>query len=64
MDKNIPVVCHNVIQKQKKHANFGIPTEWHFSSTSHGKGACGDVIAFPIRESIGKLWAFQLVWGT
>ena len=31
--KNFLNLCH--------HRNdFGIPAEWHFSATSHGKGAC------------------------
>ena len=24
-------------------ADFGVPAEWHFSATSHGKGACDGV---------------------
>ena len=27
----------------KHEADFGVPAEWHFSATSHGKGACDGV---------------------
>ena len=31
--KNFINLCHHEI-------DFGIPAQWHFSATSHGKGAC------------------------
>ena len=34
--KNFINLCHH-------EADFGVPAEWHFSATSHGKGACDGV---------------------
>ena len=34
--KNFINLCHH-------EAEFGVPAEWHFSATSHGKGACDGV---------------------
>ena len=34
--KNFINLCHH-------QDNFGVPAEWHFSATSHGKGACDGV---------------------
>ncbi len=34
--KNFINLCHHK-------ADFGVPAEWHFSATSHGKGACDGV---------------------
>jgi hypothetical protein len=31
----LKIICHN--------ENFGVPAEWHFSATSHGKSACDGV---------------------
>jgi hypothetical protein len=36
---------------------YRVPYERHFNMLS------GDVINFPIGQSIGELWVFQLVWG-
>jgi hypothetical protein len=33
--KNYYVACHN--------EDFGVPAEWHFLATSHGKSACDGV---------------------
>ena len=34
--KNFITLCHHVV-------DFGIPAEWHFFTTSHGKSACDGV---------------------
>ena len=34
--KNFLNLCYH-------HTDFGIAAEWHFSATSHGKGACDGV---------------------
>ena len=34
--KNFINLCHHEL-------DFGVPDEWHFSATSHGKGSCDGV---------------------
>ena len=45
--------------------DFGIPAEWHFSATSHGKGACdglgGTVKRLAARESLQRPYEEQII---
>ena len=51
--KKIKYFSNGVSSQYKNHENFhnlclhesdfGIPAEWHFSATSHGKGACDGI---------------------
>jgi len=44
-----------------QHEDFGVAAEWHFSATSHGKGACdgvgGTVKRFAARASLSKVYS-------
>ena len=35
-------------------ADFGVPAEWHFSATSHGKGAC-DGVGGTVKDRLQEL---------
>ena len=36
--------CKNFINLCYHETDFGLPADWHFSATSHGKGACDGVV--------------------
>lgn len=46
-------------------ADFGVPAEWHFSATSHGKSACdgvgGTVKRLAARASLQKPYDSQII---
>ena len=46
-------------------ADFGVPAEWHFSATSHGKGACdgvgGTVKRQAVRASLQRPYEEQIM---
>lgn len=56
--KNFINLCHH-------EEDFGIPAEWHFSATSHGKGACdglgGTVKRLAARASLQKPYEEQIM---
>jgi hypothetical protein len=35
--------CKNFLNLTLHQENFRVPAEWHFFSTSHGKGVCDDL---------------------
>lgn len=56
--KNFINLCHH-------EADFGVPAEWHFSATSHGKGACdgvgGTVKRLAARASLQRPYDQQIM---
>ena len=56
--KNFVNLCHH-------QADFGFPAEWHFSATSHGKGACdglgGTVKRLAARTSLQRPYENQIM---
>ena len=56
--KNFVNLCHHK-------DDFGISTEWHFSATSHGKGACdglgGTVKRLAARASLQRPYNDQIM---
>ena len=56
--KNFLNLCHHL-------SDFGIPAEWHFFATSHGKGACdglgGTVKRLAARASLQRPYEDQIV---
>ena len=56
--KNFLNLCHH-------EADFGVKAEWHFSATSHGKGACdgvgGTVKRLAARASLQKPYEGQIM---
>ena len=56
--KNFINLCHH-------EADFGVPAEWHFSATSHGKGACdgvgGTVKCLAARASLQRPYDQQIM---
>ena len=55
--KNFINLCHH-------EDDFGMPTEWHFFATSHGKGLCdgvgGTVKRFAVRASLQRPYDNQI----
>ena len=56
--KNFVNLCHH-------QSDFGVPAEWHFSATSHGKGACdgvgGTVKRLAARASLQRPYDGQIM---
>ena len=56
--KNFSNLCHHEL-------DFGIKAKWHFSATSHGKGACnglgGTVKRLAARASLQRPYQEQIV---
>ena len=56
--KNFINLCHHA-------SDFGVPAEWHFSATSHGKGACdgvgGTVKRLAVRASLQRPYDAQIM---
>ena len=55
----------NFINLCSHQADFGVPAEWHFSATSHGKGACyvlgGTVKRFATKASLQRPYEEQIM---
>jgi len=56
--KNFINLCHHA-------QDFGIPAEWHFFATSHGKGACngvgGTVKRLTVKASLQRPYDQQIM---
>ena len=56
--KNFLNLCHHAL-------DFGVPAEWHFSATAHGKGACdgvgGSVKRLAARASLQRPYDDQIM---
>ena len=54
--------CKNLIKLCYHKEDFGIPAEWHFFATSHGKGPCDGVGGAVKREAKILLLPFNKIY--